>query len=432
MAYENAVDQLDPKSANDRGSTAVPSGSTEGSANPVLSSLAAATQHANELVQQAASQVNKTPQYSSGTSAQPQMPVKKPGLFEDSSVHNLDKAQPQTRAGARNKAIGQIAAQAGGFVRQFMQKKEQQKTQALAQDINRSLELQKGIDEATQVLQTDPNNQAAKATLQKNQTLLGSLLNGKNGKDIAKAYDVTFGEGAKDASEKDKQHKAAMTDAMKQHQQDEKLQQFEGQQPGRMQVNPQYEAAQRNLAAVQKQADALTKTYVTMAGHVMQQENAQGNNQSRERVAAANNQGKIDTQLQKDNDALKLNSQKHQERMQEIGLQGSLRLQAVKIAKQAGDNLKGQKMAEDFAKSLGGQISKNDALITKNKEAIAKLTTSTNEADQQKLKDITDENTRLMEENKNYGEQRDQSIMEMHSDPDASAMYQLIGNDTDK
>lgn len=273
--------------------------------NPVLDSAVAAIQNANAQVQGAQAQLHATQPYLTGSQPQPHMPVPslKAGLFSGASVHNLDNQQPQTRAGARNKAIGQLAAQGAGFISTYFKRKEAEKQQALAMDIHRSLELQSGIDEASQIgsqaktILADPNatpqaKQQAQAQLeqaqavgQKNNKLLEALLNGKNGKDIAKAYDITFGEESKDRGINDKTqdlHYNAMQDAMKQAKLDQQkkldggppklgapaqpnvqrmpnLQQFESQLPSRMMANPAYDAALKQYNETAKQAAVVQK-----------------------------------------------------------------------------------------------------------------------------------------------------------------------------
>jgi hypothetical protein len=334
----------------------IPVSGSEGQ-TPLLDNLSEAVKQANQMVDQATKQVQNTPMYSSSTSATPTMPVPsvKAGLFSGASVHNLDSQKPVTRAGARNKAVGQIAAQAGGFVGAWVKKKEAEKTQALAQDLNRTLELQKGIDEAKQVMQQDPNNAQAKATLQKNQALLGALLNGKNGKEIAKAYDVTYGPGAADAkaNDKDKIHKQAMTDAMRQHQQDEKLEQFEGQQPSSMSPNPIYDAAMKNLQTVQAAAQKANTTFATLYGKLATDDaankRAAATDASRERMGAAADASR--EAVEKDRRAAeKYTADAH--------------IQAVRELRNMADKSAAQKIAAGEINTYQVSIEKNNTLIT--------------------------------------------------------------------
>jgi hypothetical protein len=422
--------------AAQQGSAPVPSSAPNQSANPVLDSLAEAVKHAQTQVEQAASAYSKTPAYTQGSGqTQPQMPVQKQSPFPNASVTNLNSQVPQTRAGARNKAIGQIAAQGAQLVGNFVKQKQAQKTQALAQDVNRSLELTKGIDEANQVLAQDPNNAQAKAQLQKNNALLGSLLNGKNGKDIAKAYDITFGPGAQDEKNKNAHEKTAMTDAMKQAQQDDKLKQFQVQQPSHMDINPQKEAAAKNLEAVQKQAEALTKTYATMADTVYKEQGSNARTEAeiagKQGVADTNAASRLNVQQQKDQDEFKLNQQKHTEKMQEIGAQGAQRLAAVKAVKEAGDKSKAQKMAEDLVKATDGNISKEQSEVDKLTQELNKPENKQSENSHARTL-IQNQINEHQQTVKALQEQKDQAVLEMHSDPNAAAMYSLIGNDKDQ
>ena len=97
-----------------------------------MDALSAAVQHARgSRVTAANKQVSDTPQeYSQHSGGQPTMPVPKPTLFGGSSEKNVANQQPQTRAGARNKAIGQLAgmAEKDNAVGTYMKEKEAEKT----------------------------------------------------------------------------------------------------------------------------------------------------------------------------------------------------------------------------------------------------------------------------------------------------------------
>ena len=350
-------------------SGSVDTGSDSGSGDvstSFLDSFSDAVKQANEQVAQAQKQIQSTPMYQSGSSSSPVMPVPslKAGLFSGASVQNLSNIHPQTRAGARAKGIGQIAGLAGNFVGNYFKKKEAEKTQALAQDLNRTLELQKGLDEAKQVLQQDPNNAAAKASVQKNTALLGSLLNGKNGKDIAKAYDVTFGPGAAEANDKDKIHKQAMTDAMKQAQQDEKAKQFEAQQPDRMAPNSAYQAAMANLKQVQEAAQKANATFATLTGKLAA---AQAANQ-RAVLQAQVRQQQIDTQRQNVLDNIRSREEEGQKnratRIQVASITAGEHLQAVREVGDMADKRQAKLLADRNISTYQASIEKNNALIT--------------------------------------------------------------------
>jgi hypothetical protein len=414
MAYDNTTQ-----------STSVPTQAP----NPVLEALGGALKQQQEAVNKAAELVNKTPQYTNSSSGQPAMPVPKPSLFGNASEKNVANQQPQTRAGARNKAIGQIAGMAGSVVGAYMKKKEGEKTQALAIDIHKSLELQQGMDEAKQVLAQDPNNAQAKATLQKNQTLMTALLNGKSGKDIAKAYGVTFGEEAKDMSpdkQKDSMHHQAMQQAMKQADQDKRMKEFEAQTPSRMQANPAYAAAQAQYKDTAKAANDALKVYTTMYDSIRKDQSADNRTQveaqSRERVANIDDKSRRDVETARAKSAYDVERMRASAEIQRTREEGQNRIKAIHELKSVNDQPKAQKMAEDWLKNVNDNISKVDKQLTDlaAKQANPKLREAGESDDiiAARIKDLNKARTDL-------GTQKDQAAMEMHSDPDAGAMYNL-------
>jgi hypothetical protein len=276
------------------------------------------------------------------------MPVPKPLPFAGASVQNLAHVQPQTRAGQKSKGIGMIAAQAGNFVQQFMQKKQQEKTQALAQDVSRSLELQKGIDQAQQVLAQDPNNTQAKMTLQKNQALLGSLLNGKNGKEIAKAYDITFGDGARKDHEdkvKDPAHQA-MQQAMKQQQEEQRLKEFEGQMPKQMGDNPAYAQRQAELNQEKKNLETMQKVYAPIINQQMKDQNANARTEANIKSREATTQAQINAKAKED-------ALNRRNKLDVVWAERSARLAEIEATKKAGGVNKSDELNLNF---LGKRI----------------------------------------------------------------------------
>lgn len=411
------------------GQSTVPAQSTE--ANPVLEALGGALKQQQEAVNKAAELVNKTPPYTNSSSSQPAIPVPKPSLFGNASEKNVQNQQPQTRAGARNKAIGQIAGQAGSIVGAYMKKKENEKTQALAIDIHKSLELQQGMDEAKQVLSQDPNNAQAKATLQKNQTLMTALLNGKSGKDIAKAYGVTFGPEAKDMSpdkQKDSMHHQAMQQAMKQADQDKRMKEFEAQTPSRMGANPAYQAAQAQYTQAAKTAEAATKVYTQFASKVYGEQSstdrATAANTSRETVAAGRDKATVESAETRAKAEIDTERLRAQTEIQKAGIAAKAHLDGIKIMKQSGDNEKAIKMSEDAWKATDSAITKVDSQIDdlNKKNSDPKIEDDAKKLNQARIKDLGDYRKQL-------SQQKDQFYMEMHSDPDAAAMYKLLNMD---
>ncbi len=301
MAYDNTTAQ-----------STVPSVAT-GDPHPMLTEMSKAMQLQNNLVQQANAQVQRTaPTTISTGETAPQLPKTAMNILGGASANNVARQQVYTREGARNKAIGQIAGAAGAFVSAIIKKKQAQETQALAQDIHRSMELQDGITQAQEIIAqtkgaTDPQsvamNKQAQQVLLKNSTLMKSLLAGKNGKKIGEAYDITFGPGAnqKSAEEKSKSipHQAAQM-AMKQFKQDQAqgkgeslYKQFEAQQPASIASNPAYAGAMANLKATQENAQRMATIYERTAADVNKTEVAEDATRERWAATQADNANKM-------------------------------------------------------------------------------------------------------------------------------------------
>lgn len=426
----NSTQAVDPFSAA-KATSSVPTQTTE-VANPVLEALGGALKRQQEEVNKAAELVNKTPQYTSGSSAQPTMPVAKNLPFQGASSKNVANEHPETRAGARNKAVGQIAGQAGALIGKYFKKKEDEKTQALAIDLHKSMELQQGMDEAKQVLAQDPNNAQAKATLQKNQTLLTSLLNGKSGKDIAKAYGVTFGPEAQSMSpdkKKDSMHAQAMTQAMKQVQQDQKLKDFEGQLPERVQANPAYQSALAQYQQVAKTAEVATKTYTQMASKVYGEQSstarAEAKSASTERIAAGRDDTAktvAETRAKAEFETERLRSKTDIEKADK---QAAAHIQGIRILKQSGDNDKAQKMAQTAFTATDTMIKDQNKQIDDLTAKIANPGQRAPDESEALLKARIEDHKKAIQQ---LTQQKDLFLMEMHSDPDAAALTQLLGN----
>jgi hypothetical protein len=438
--------------------------STQESSNPVISTLSAAIQHQNDVVAQAAKTLQGTSQVLATHNPQPVAPAPKVNFLANASVNNVANERPETREGARNKAIGQIAGQAGSLVGAYMKKQEQKKTQALAIDIHRSLELQQGLDEAKGVLQQDPNNEEAKAALQKNQTLMDALLSGKNGKEIAKSYGVTFGAEAKDMSpekKKDSMHYQAMQQAMKQANQDKeaknkavapggtnpdgspnmgaparpnvsvrpdtKLEQFESQLPARITANPAYQQAKANYDEAAKRADGLTKTYATLSGKMYASDTLSKDTDKKvagaEQVAGTLNSGRQTIEGEKEKAAIGLEKQKHEEKLSEIAARGAEARKTVKVAKTPGDMEKAAMLY--FTQSSDDVRKYSDQLKDLAKQQ------SILKAKDADTKDIDRQVKNTQDYLKAAQEQKSESLGLMMGDPDAAAMMQLMGDDGD-
>jgi hypothetical protein len=106
-----------------QGVTTVPfNGQESGTTNPLLDAASAQVQYHTQNMTNAAQILRNTPMYSSSSSATPTPPVPgmKSRLFSPEGAAKgfaaISSQQPQTRAGARNKALGQVAALGAGIV----------------------------------------------------------------------------------------------------------------------------------------------------------------------------------------------------------------------------------------------------------------------------------------------------------------------------
>lgn len=431
MAYDNNAQQV-PLSQLTPGMIPAGSGQDSKSPTPLLEAASEAIKSQNEAVAQAAATLKATPQTITGASASPQMPIPKPSLFGGASVTNLQKKQPTTAAGARSKGIGLIAAQGAGVISSFFKKKEAEKTQALAIDIHKSLELQQGMDEAKAVLAQDPNNAQAKATLQKNQTLMTALLSGKSGKDIAKAYDVTFGPEASSQSPDDKKksmHHGAMQQALTQAQQDDRMKQFEAKMPERIQANPAYTTALSNYQKTQQEAQKFTNTYLTFMGKVATNDandarasaNRDAAGARTDAVIKGENQREADRiKAQKDNERERFNhessliGQRHKDRVNEIGLEKDAALKA--------------KGYELYYTDMSKEVTETQKEIETKKADQKALNSSGDPKYADLQQDINDLSSRLTQQQNDQHE----ALGLMLGDPDAASMMSITKGLTKK
>ena len=300
------------RDVSNSGDSTIPVSSGE---SAVEASAGAALQGAKQSTALAQQRLQQTSPYSTGASATATMPQPKRTFFNSqgavAGLQGLAGKQVATRAGQRAKTIGEIAALGAGIIGKYQEKKEAEKVQNLTMDINKTMDLHKGIQEATQVAEqaqavlNDPNstpqekaqaNQMltqSKQTLTQNQNLLNAVLNGKNAKDIFKAYDVTFGPESKEMSpedHKDSMHSKAMQASLKQQkevaakqaqtmqgappnmgqpalpnvQRMNNAQQFESHLPLRTGINPEYTSRLAQFNAALKAQDTAQKEFNTV------------------------------------------------------------------------------------------------------------------------------------------------------------------------
>lgn len=143
---------------------------------------------------------------------------------------------------------------AAGAIGQFENYENQKKQRVLAVDLERTMQATQGIQQAKDVLQTDPNNKDAQATLSKNQNILNAMFSDpKKRKQIAKALDVNF--------TNPDENKTPEHDALKQATKSY-AQQFQDQIPSGMQVNPQAMQQIQQLQANRTSIDKMITSVV--------------------------------------------------------------------------------------------------------------------------------------------------------------------------
>lgn len=119
----------------------------------------------------------------------------------------LDKREVVGHHNAKVQGISNTIIGATNLIGQVEQKQKDEKNRRLAVDIEHIYGAVDGMQEAQAALQQDPNNADAKATLQKNQQLIDSILSDpKKRKQVAVAFDINF----TDPSKNDKPEHQAM------------------------------------------------------------------------------------------------------------------------------------------------------------------------------------------------------------------------------
>lgn len=407
------------------GSSSVPS-----SPDPVTSQLTSMLTQSAKQVAEAEKKLSSMPQYSSQSSAQPVMPVDsyKAGLFKNASASNLKNVQPQTTAGARSKGIGMIAGAAAQLIGGFVRKKEAEKTQALAQDINRSLELTKGLQEAKDVLATDPNNAQAKMAVKKNEALLNALVNGKNGKAIGKAFGVTFGPEAQEAKKKkaNDPNVQAMQAALKQHQEEDRLKAFEENQPQRMGQNPLYAQKAAEVAQAQKAHMELTKSIAPILDTITrtnaEAERTQAKIESTEKVAKEREEFETDKFNAEEKNKFKLRELSDNAMLARTQLEGANRMRELNRTQ---DATKRRENATTLYKTTDSDVQKLQADANS-------LAAKYNALDEKAKKDGSNFDTKMLKTqldatNKLLKEKQDQlKQYELMISPDGAAVDNLL------
>lgn len=119
--------------------------------------------------------------------------------------HDPYSATPSTHVGKgsdRNEGIANAVSAATRMIGNFAARRSNQKQAAEAERVNKLLQVQSAMDQAQQVLQIDPNNQAAKQTLQQNQNLVqGMFQDQKFVKTLEKGFQISLTDPSQNKTE---------------------------------------------------------------------------------------------------------------------------------------------------------------------------------------------------------------------------------------
>ena len=170
----------------------------------------------------------------------------------------LDRREVVGHHNAKIQGISNTIIGATNLIGTIEQKNKDEKNRRLAVDIEHIYGAVDGMQEAQAALAQDPNNATAKATLQKNQQLIDSILSDpKKRKQVAAAFDINF----TDPSKNDKPEHQAMKMATESY-----SQQLADKLPTRLAPNT---AAQQQLAVAMEQNKQLGEQ-LTQAGKIQE------------------------------------------------------------------------------------------------------------------------------------------------------------------
>lgn len=219
-----------------------------------------------------------------------------PGTSPGLTMNAVPAFQPQPyinkpTAGARStrdQGIANVIIGSANAVGAFETKKKQENQRVLAVDLERIFQAQQGITEAQQTLQVDPNNAAAKDTLQKNQNIINAMLSDpKRRKQIGKALDINFTDPSQNEGDEHEAFKQAVNSYSDQ---------LNKAIPSNMQINPQ---AMNQLQLLQSQQKSVDEMIKAVAPAVIREQGAADREQMRENSQMANTMAKIQADASK-------------------------------------------------------------------------------------------------------------------------------------
>lgn len=226
----------------------------------ILNQLLAQRSQLNEGISQAYKQA-VVPVAGVGPGTSPQLAIKPVTPFQQQPLMQ----QPTVGARAtKAKNVGNALIAASNVVGQYAEEHKREQQRVLAVDIERLFQAQDGVREAQQTLQLDPNNAAAKETIQKNNNIIDALLSDpKRRKSIEKAMDISF----TDPSKNDQMEHGALQQATNSY-----SKQLESKIPQQMQPNI---VAQQKLQILTGQQQAIDKMIGQIAPALLKEQGAQ-------------------------------------------------------------------------------------------------------------------------------------------------------------
>ena len=218
-----------------------------------------------------------------------------PGSPTDATRYQIDSSPVVGKRNATRKGAVDVAKGVANLLGQVDQAKNAKTTQRLAVNIEGLMSATSSMDQAKEILQSDPNNAAAKNQLAKAQARADEILSDdKVRKQITKAYNINF----TDPSKNNTPEHAALKQAT-----DSYSKQFQDQLPTQLQPNQQAVAnAQAATAAAKATHDLVNKIVPSLITA-----------QSRENVAATTQQGAAARETQKETFAWTNDRQKAEE-----------------------------------------------------------------------------------------------------------------------
>lgn len=356
-------------------------------------------------------------------------PGTSPGLLltpvqphQDSPMIN----RPTTGArSTRDKGIANTIIGAANLVGKYEFKAKQEKQRALAVDLERVLQSQQGITEAQQALQVNPNDAAAKATLDKNQRIIDSLLSDpRRRKDIGKALDINF----TDPSQNNKPEHGAFKEAVNSY-----SKQLAEATPSNMTINPQAVAQLQLLQANQKSIDDMIKA---VAGPAIRNQGAMDVQQLKSNTSLAETAAKIQSDMAKSQAEIQ---GRYKAAVDSATIKGRATIWVAQLRAQSAMNrmVNGLRLREQLRESRGLSSDKNLAAMQKSYQLALKANSQATQQInylEQERKSADSSMTDTYNKNIQYWEhelKRTQDIMS-NLEPQLSAKGAMISNESNE